>query len=309
MKRVVFTLHIVACCLLLGQQTVRATEGASSYYFPGASGTFAVAVAPDPGFMMFNQMLFLNAKASKAVLRGHVHLEVEADAAYDYVGGFYTFEKPLLGGRFQLGAAVPVGYVHTKAGIDTTLGSRDDSDTSTNFGDSMMVPALYWKVGDFRFKVAETVFIPTGGYSAGNLANVGRTYWGFDTSFAMTWLSTKTGTEISLVPGIMFNTKNADTDYQSGNEFHLDFMVNQFFAKNFALGVQGYYYKQVSGDSGSGAQLGGFEGEALGLGPALFWMPDFGGGKLSLIVKWLRDLDHTHRMEGDYGQFLVSYTF
>jgi hypothetical protein len=309
MKRVIFVLQLLVCCLFLGQHTVQATEGASSYYFPGASGTFAVAVAPDPGFMFFNQMLFYNAKASEAVLQGRANLEVRADTFYNYVGGFYTFEKPLLGGRFQIGAAVPVGYVHIKAGIDTALGSRDAYDTNTKLGDSLITPALYWKTGDFHFKLVETVFIPTGDYSTDNLANVGRNYWGFDTSFAMTWLYTKTGTEISVMPGIMFNTKNTKTHYQSGNEFHVDFMVNQFLAKNFAVGFQGYYYSQVSGDSGSGAKLGSFKGESLGIGPALLWMPNLGKGKLSLVAKWLHDVDHRNRMEGDYGQFIVSYKF
>jgi hypothetical protein len=85
--------------------------------------------------------------------------------------------------------------------------------------------------------------------------------------------------------------------------------VNQFLAKNFAVGFQGYYYSQVSNDSGSGAKLGSFNGESLGIGPALLWMPNFGKGKLSLIAKWLHDVDHKNRMEGGYGQFIVSYKF
>jgi len=309
MKRMLFVVQLLVCCLFLGPQTVQATEGASSYYFPGASASFAVAVAPDPGFMFYNQMLYLTEKVDKAVLRGHVNLELNADAFYDYVGGFYTFEQPVLGGRFQIGAAIPVGYVHIKAGLDSALGSRDISDHNTNIGDALIAPALYWKTGNFHFKLVETVFIPTGDFSTDNIANVGRNYWAFDTSFAITWLYTKTGTEISIMPGIMFNTNNTKTDYQSGNEFHVDFMVNQFLAKNFAVGFQGYYYNQVSADSGNGAKLGDFEGEALGIGPALLWMPDFAKGKLSLIVKWLHDVDYRNRMQGNYTQLIVSYKF
>jgi len=309
MTRTIIVLQLLACCLFLGLRTAQATEIASSYYFPGVSGSFAVAVTPEPGFMFANQMLFYNAKASEAVLRGHAHLEVKADAFYNYFGAFYTFQKPIVGGRFQLGAAVPFAHVRIKAGLDTALGSRDIHDTDTNLGDSLIAPSLYWDTGNFHFKLAETVYIPTGNYSSGNLSNAGRNYWGFDTSFAMTWMYMKTGTEISVMPGIMFNTKNTKTEYQSGNEFHVDFMANQFLAKNFAVGFQGYYYNQVSDDSGSGAKLGGFRGESLGFGPALLWVPNFGKGKLSLIAKWLHDVDHKNRMEGDYGQFIMGYTF
>ena len=66
----------------------------------------------------------------------------------------------------------------------------------------------------------------------------------------------------------MLNTTNPATDYKSGNEFHLDFMANQFLAPTFALGVQGYWYKQIDADTGSGAVLGPFMGESFGLGPA-----------------------------------------
>jgi len=38
-------------------------------------------------------------------------------------------------------------------------------------------------------------------------------------------------------------------------------MLNQFLGKTFAVGVQGYYYNQVAGHSGSGARLGDFQGE------------------------------------------------
>jgi hypothetical protein len=259
--------------------------------------------------MAANQMLFYSGEASKAVLKGHVHLDLESTAFYNYVSGFYTFQQPVLGGHLQIGAAVPVGYVDVKAGIDTSLGSRNVSDHDTDIGDSMTSAALYWQSGNFHFKLAQSLFLPTGGYSAGNLANVGRNYWGFGTSLAATWLNAATGTEVSVIPGIMLNTKNTATDYQSGNEFYFDYTLNQFLAKNLAVGFQGYYYRQVSDDSGSGAKLGGFQGSSFGIGPALLWMPGFGNGKLSLIAKWLRDLDYTHRMHGDYGQFVVGYTF
>jgi hypothetical protein len=107
----------------------------------------------------------------------------------------------------------------------------------------------------------------------------------------------------------MFNTENAKTDYQSGNEFHVDFMVNQFLAKNFAVGIQGYWYNQVTSDGGSGARLGDFRGKSVGIGPALLWMPDCAKSKLSLIAKWLHDIDNKNRMAGDYGQFIVNYKF
>jgi len=309
MKRLLVCISLIAVCLQMNPQTVQATEGGSSYYFPGVSATFGVGIAPEPGFMMAEQLLYFNGRAEKAVLRGQVQLELKSNAIYNYVGGFYTYKKPVFGGRLQLGAAVPAGFVNVRAGANTNNQSLSVSDAASNLGDTMVSGALYWKKGKFHYKLVQSVFMPTGGYTPGNMANVSRNYWGFDTSFAMTWMNPKTGTEVSIMPGILFNTKNHATDYQSGNEFHVDVALNQFLKPNFAVGLHGYYYSQLSGDGGSGAKLGSFKGRSLGFGPAILWMPKSGKGNLSIVAKWLRDVSDTHRMHGDYGQFTIGYKF
>ena len=309
MKRMLFLVPLLLCCLILGPQTAHATEGGSSYYFPGASTTFVTAETPKPGFMVADQVLYFKGYASRAVLRGHVNLELDSSAVYNYMAGFYTFKQPVLGGRLQIGAAIPTtGNVNVNVSADSTLGSRNLSGNSNGFGDTVASASLYWKKSDIFYKLTQSVYIPTGGYTAGNLANVGKNYWAFDTSLAMTWMNKK-GTEITITPGFQFNTTNPGTDYKSGNEFHVDVAVNQFLKPNFAVGLHGYYYSQISDDSGSGAVLGGFRGSSLGFGPAILWVPKAGKGNLSIVAKWIHDVDHTHRMHGDYGQFIIGYKF
>jgi hypothetical protein len=89
----------------------------------------------------------------------------------------------------------------------------------------------------------------------------------------------------------------------------VDVAVNQFLKPNFAVGLHGYYYSQISDDSGNGAVLGGFRGSSLGFGPAILWVPKAGKGNLSVVVKWIHDVDHSRRMQGDYGQFIIGYKF
>ena len=305
MKKKVFLGQVLICCCIFQPKLVHATEGASSYYFPGSATTFATAVAPAPGFMFVNEMLFYSGSAQKAVLRGKVNLDLNAYAFYNYVGGFYTFNKPVLGGKLQVGGIVPMGYTD----LDAKIGHVSISDRDTNIGDSVLSAALYYGKGNVRYKLTESIFTPTGSYSTSNLSNTGRNYWAFDTSFAIAWLNPKRGTEITLTPGIMFNTKNTETDYKSGDEFHVDLVMNKYFTKSFAAGIHSYYYKQISGDSGSGAKLGGFRGESLGVGPAILWTPPAGKGKVSVIAKWLHDVHQSNRLHGDYGQITVGYKF
>ncbi len=65
--------------------------------------------------------------------------------------------------------------------------------------------------------------------------------------------------------------------------------MQQFLAKTFARGFQSYYYSQGSDDSGSGALLGDFQGELVGVGLTAARLPAFGNGKLSMVGKWPHD--------------------
>ena len=46
-----------------------------------------------------------------------------------------------------------------------------------------------------------------------------------------------------VVIGYGYNTKNDDTDYQSGDEVHIDFVFNQILSESFAVGLHGIYYR------------------------------------------------------------------
>jgi hypothetical protein len=297
--------------ILLGPHTVHATELGASYYFPGISATFAPGVAPHAGTMFVEQMLYQAGRADTAVQGGRIQTNIRTDVFLNVIGFTNTVEKSSLGGNpLQLGVFVPVGSVSLNSTISTNHGSQSVSDSTTSIGDSTLVGSLFWKKGDMHYKVTQSVFVPTGAYTMHNLSNVGRNYWGFDTTFAMTHLNLKSGVEFSLAPGIMFNTKNEATDYQSGTEFHVEFALNKhYFKQHYAIGLQGYYYRQISGDSGSGARLGSFNGEAFGIGPAVMWTPPAGKGKVVVIAKWLFDLHHEKRLHGNYGQLMIGYKF
>ena len=168
---------------------------------------------------------------------------------------------------------------------------------------------LTWAIDNFSIQLGEAIYAPTGAYDVDEVVNLGLNHWGFDTTLAVTYFNPETGTEVSLAPGVLVNTRNDKTDYRTGTEFHLDFTANQFLSKTFALGVRGYYYNQFTGDSGSGARLGDFQGESFGLGPGFIWFPAYAEGKLAVLGKWIHDFDATNRFESDYGTLTVAWTF
>ena len=183
-------------------------------------------------------------------------------------------------------------------------------DNVTGLGDISLLPAaFYWNNGNWYYNLYENIVAPTGKYDVNDNVNVGRNYWSFDTVFAVTNLNMTTGRDFSLVAGYMINTENDATDYKTGHELHVDVMLNQFFSEEFALGLHGYYYRQVTGDSGSGAILGDFKGESYAIGPSFLWMPKSGGGKFSVTGTWLHDLHATDRLEGDYAVVTLAWQF
>ncbi|MEE8294465.1 MAG: transporter [Sphingomonadales bacterium] len=287
---------------LMSPLDAEASEGADSSYFPGAYGDFAVAIAPEPGFTLVNYTLFYDGQVNQAILQGQVNLNLDTFAVIDMVGSLYTFKKPVLGARFAMGAFVPFGYAHLKTTIATQMGNFFAKDTSFNIGDTILIPAsFYWHQGKVHIKFYEMIFAPTGKYDVNDVVNIGRNYWSFDTVLAITWMDPAKGLEISVVTGVMANAQNKSTKYKTGTELHIDFMVNRFLSATFAIGLKGYYYTQISGDSGTGAILGSFKGSSVGIGPSLMWVPKFGKGKLTVMASWIHDLSATRRFKSDYA--------
>ncbi len=293
------------------QRAAKASEGGGSHYLPGAAGDILIAQSPKPGPQVAITSWNQSGDVDTAVLQGRVGVSLDLDLYLAIPTASYTFENPVLGGTYTMGIAVPFGYANLDARLTDPGGSfRDASADSFNLSDIAFTPfQLNWNVGNFSFKFAEVIVAPTGAYDVNDTVNLGRNYWSFDTAGGMTWFNAPTGTALSFAPGIMFNTENDDTNYQTGTEFHLDFVANQFLSKTFSVGIRGYYYKQITGDSGSGAVLGDFKSEAFGIGPGVVWIPKFAGGALTVLGKWMHDLHAENRFDSDYLTLSAAWKF
>lgn len=297
--------------LVVGSGPALSAEGAFSHFLPGTAGDIAIAQSPEPGLQVADQFWIHAGNIGAAVLQGQVNLDLDLTMVLNIAAASYTVATPIEGLTFSVGTAIPFGY----ANLDTTLvgplgGRFDDSENALNLSDIAIIPfQLNWSYGDFSFKFAEAIVAPTGAYDVDEEVNLGRNYWSFDTVAAATWFDTEMGTEVSVAPGIMVNTRNDETDYRTGAEFHVDFTANQFVSETFALGLRGYYYRQVSGDTGSGAILGEFKGESLGIGPGFLWTPKFAGGRLAVIGKWMHDVKAENRFKADIGTIGAAWKF
>ena len=304
------TLVISVSLLTLNAVTVQAAEGGYSNYIHGTYGDFAAAVEPPTKFTVRNDIYYYQADTARSVRSGLIEADVDLEFIMDFLTLLYKPEVEILGAHYALGVFIPFVNADIETGL--RIGGFDVrlQDDTFGLGDITFIPfVLFWNRGNFHFTFAEYVIAPTGRYDTNDLANTGLNYWTFDTDVAVTYLNEKTGQDYSVNIGYNYNTENSDTDYQTGEEVHIDYMINQFLSESFAIGVHGFYLKQVTGDSGNGAILGDFEAEAAGIGPALLWSTKSFSREITFIGKWLHEYDTERRIEGDhvFVSFAMSF--
>ena len=299
-----------------------AEEGGGGHYLPGATSSF-IDMLPDRDtstFAYLNAFTYYHGStgASRDLeLGGQVAANVKGTVYADTSIFFYQAPWKLLGGQYGAALAVPYVWLDVKANLllNLKLGrfAFGRQGTDNGFGDIKLLPLMFgWKEGDLKWQGAFGIYAPTGNFQKGALANVGTNYWTFEPSAAASYLSSKYGFELTAFTGFDFNTKNGTTHYQTGDQFYLDGTVAQhlpLFGGFVGAGANGFFYQQITGDSGSGAKLGGFEGMTAGIGPAISYAYGVGGLDVAAEVKWLPEIGVSNRLNGDTVWFKLAISW
>jgi|GEM_PF-4488312 hypothetical protein len=162
-----------------------------------------------------------------------------------------------------------------------------------------MVQAMIgWIHGAWHWNLIAQLYLPFGAYINGNLVDIGIDHWSSDLSVAATYLDPHNRLKISFSPGLTFNWENESTQYRTGTEFHGEFAVLKHFNETWALGIAGYYYHEITGDSGPGARIGSFEGRAVRLGPILTRNVTVDGKQVTTSTRWLHGYYAVNRTTG-----------
>ena len=301
--------------------SLHAEQSGSGHYMPGASASFIDTSPGKPGWVVENiYMNYSDASFGGSLgmpFGSNLALNLTANATAETPLILYSPDHLVLGALPSFGVAVPYVWMDVKAhgtidagGVRHSVTREDKAD---GIGDIQLIPLMLgWTNGDFKYGASFSVYAPTGEYDKDRLANVGLGYWTFTPMITFSWLSSKIGTEASIFSGVDFNTKNTDADYQSGDIFHLDATVAQHLPLlgGFAgVGANGFYIKQITGDSGSGARLGSFEVETYGVGPVLSYAHKLGKHDLVCEAKWLPQLHSENTTKGDYFWVKLALLF
>ena len=306
---------------LVQHSSVHAAEGGAGHYVPGAFADFG-DMGGEPGFALLNWYNYYNGSAGRSAqleFGGLVAANLVATSNAEMFGGVYTSPYGILGGKFSVAAIVPYVWMDVKGSVTAQLGpfarTLTREDTVDGIGDMVLIPLwLHWTSGEFKWAVQFDVYAPTGNYDTGRLANVGLNYWTFEPMVSFSYLSKTIGLEFTSTAGLDFNTNNSAIDYQSGDVFHIDATLAEhlplFGHGIIGLGANAYYWKQFTADTGTGARIGSFETQMIGIGPVLSYVsPPICGHTLVAEVKWLPQLDTLKTLQGDYIWFKVGFAF
>lgn len=295
----------VAAAALACPAALQADEGGIGFWLPGQFGSLA-AVPGTPGWTLatFYYHSSVEAGAGRSFNRGgNVVVGIDGRADFLGFGPTYVFETPVLGARASLGV---LGiYGRSQASVDATLTgplgntiSGHRSDTLYGFADVFVQGSLKWNFGVHNVMTYMMGNLPVGAYDPDRLANLGLGHAAMDWGGGYTYFNPQSGFEFSAVTGFTYNFENNDTQYQNGVDWHLDWGISQFLNKQVHVGLVGYFYQQLTGDSGAGATLGDFKSRVAGIGPQIGFLFPVGDMQGYLNVKGYKEFAAENRPEG-----------
>jgi hypothetical protein len=291
-----FLLRPAACIVFMSLTAawMMGTEGGGSVYPLGVE-TVMTGLTPPAGRTMLAE--FNISYNANTLLNGQGQSTVPGFKLS--VSGFapkitHNWGAHLLGGDLVSWVAVPVlrEWVRTPAGAFSTMG----------FSNVVVGTDIAYHRGDWHWWYGFDVALPAPVYHKGGAINIGQHNFATAPSGAFTYLPQHGKTEISSRFQYYVNCSDPATHYQSGNEFLWEYVAMQNVTKKLALGANGYFYQQTTGDRLLGAiYAGGNQGRNLAIGPEVRYEL----GHLVLIAKYYRDTLVENRPMGN--EFWIEF--
>ncbi len=295
---------------LVWTASIRADQGGVPFW---VSGQYAsLAATPDsPGWSLSNSLNFDSGSASASrsfTIGTTLTAGLKTQSTVLTLQPTYTPVAPVLGGSISFGLGFGGGYNSVAVQASSSFGGRRlrQSDALWGFSDPAPIVTLTWSKGNNNGMTYLTGNIPVGTYSSTRLAAIGIGHGAIDAGAGYTYQNTKSGFEFSIVAGLTGNFENQSTQYKNGIDSHVDFAASYAVAPNAQVGLAGYVYYQLTGDTGSGAKLGGFLSKVGGIGPEIDWSFKVGRQRWSANLRGYCEYWSEHRPRGGTGFFTLG---
>ncbi len=200
----------------------------------------------------------------------------------------YTSDMQVFGGLLGATALLPVVRLGSSTAPDSFIPLTSPENTKlgdVTLGLFLQMPPVFEHgrpVFSQRFEV--DVIAPTGQYGTTYTANIGSNSWSFNPYWAMTFLPTP-ALELSTRLHYLYNGRNTDPGFgpairhvQAGQAVWTNFAASYQVVPNLNVGVNGYWFRQITDDklNGgrdplSGIMARGVRTTDLSMGPGLLW--------------------------------------
>lgn len=297
---------ILECLILMAfvaaSSNSRADEGGVPFWLSGQYAAMA-AVPSNPGWSLVLMPYVYSGSADKSKSFQHgnsVNAGLNAKESFALFQLGYSAEEKILGGQPYVGVGWGPGANTTSASASVTSPSVELNRTNSVNGSTDIYPmaSLSWNKGNNNFMGYLTGDIPVGTYSPTNLAAIGIGHAAIDAGGGYTYLNNTTGLEFSGVAGLTNNWMNNQTNYKNGVDSHLDWSLSQFLSQNWQVGIAGYVYYQLTGDSGSGDKVGAFKSQVAAVGPQVGYVFNVGKKQAYINLRAYKEFWAQNRVQG-----------
>lgn len=297
-----------ALLIIAAAGDARADEGGTAFWLSGQFASMA-AVPDTPGWSLTINPYFYNGStdSTRRTQKGSTVITGSRSfAPIVYFQPGYAFETTILGGTPYLAVSWGPGKARTDSETSQSATGTETGRGDTIWGGTDISPfaSIAWNSGNHNWMTYLTGNVPTGTYKATSLANLGIGHGALDGGGGYTYFNQTTGLEFSVVAGLTYNLLNPATDIKSGIDSHLDWGASKVVSEHWQIGLAGYVYYQLTGDSGSGNQVGPYLSQVGAIGPQVSYLFDVGGQSASVNLRAYKELWAENRTQG-YAVFLA----
>jgi hypothetical protein len=247
--------------VLLSCSQAHSTENGASVYPVGAE-TVLQGMMPAPketGLFTFVVLYSANKTDNSAGQSDAPEFKVRVFANAPKIE--HNWGVPVLGGMLASTVGIPLVYqqLHVEPGKYDKLG----------LGNVLLVPlGVTYNKRNWHWFYQGDFFLPGTPYDRTAVLNIGQHNLAAGPTGAFTYLANKARGEASSKADYIVNFKDGVTNYRSGNELTWEFTAMKAVTRKASIGLNGYLYKQTTGDQLNGAPVaGGNRGRDLAIGP------------------------------------------
>lgn len=282
---------IIASALITGalalSNTAYALEGGISIY-PHGVENFLVGAAPPPGLYANVFANYYHADQFNDGNGNDAHIPGFSIKAYSITPRIaWVTNNKVLGGDLLFHTIFPL--------VDLKVAVAGSLQHKTGIADITAGPAIaYHHSQNLHSIVAFNTYFPTGEYNKTDLANIGTNHYAFEPLYIVTYVN-PTGFNGDARIGYIFNRTNSDTDYKSGQEFHIDYSLGWGLNSTWTVGIGGYYLQQTTSDRQAGADVPNSKTKAFSVGPSIKWDSEH---HWFITAKWEKEIEAENHTKG-----------